>query len=176
MLHARSFTFQFENLPAVQSLKLQNTSSCFSFLSVRYLRLIHHLVVLVLHCNVSRGTSVHKQTVKAWEKSVLGPSSTLVIFCTMVPDRFQSPLLSICWERVAFFFCFVTLLSLVSCVSIALVWHFDETTKTQCNVSNSKSLLMHCKLFSFFAGKCVTLFIQGRSEFLKMQAKGKKKN
>ena len=70
MLHARSFTFQFENLPAVQSLQLQNTSSCFSFLSVRYLRLIHHLVVLVLHCDVSRGTSVHKQTVKAWEKSV----------------------------------------------------------------------------------------------------------
>lgn len=89
---------------------------------------------------------------RGWKFAMIafGPASTLVIFYTMVTDRFQPPLLSIRWERVAFFFCFVPLLSLVSCVSIALVWHFDETTKTHCNVSNSNALVMYCKLLSFF--------------------------
>ena len=88
-----------------------------------------------------------------------GPSSTLVIFYAMFTDHYQTPLLSIRWERLAFFLCFVPLLAFVSCVLIALVWHFDETTGTQCNVSNSNSLFMpDCKLFFFFARKCLTLF------------------
>ena len=53
----------------------------------------------------------------------------------MVTDRFQTPLLSVRLERFALFLCSLPLLSFMSCVAIALVWHFDETTNTHCNVS-----------------------------------------
>ncbi|KAL9973905.1 hypothetical protein ACROYT_G020413 [Oculina patagonica] len=53
----------------------------------------------------------------------------------MVPDR-QTPLMSVRLERFALFISSLPLLSFVSCVSIALVWHFEQTTRTHCNVPN----------------------------------------
>ena len=101
--------------------------------------------------------------------AIFGRSSTLVIFYAMFTDHSQSPLLSIRWETLAFFLCLVPLLSLVSCVLIALVWHFDETTRTQCNVSNSIFLCQTANYFSLLRGN-VQLFLQGHceSEILKM--------
>ncbi|XP_078369876.1 acyltransferase PGAP2-like [Oculina patagonica] len=54
----------------------------------------------------------------------------------MVSDRLQTPQMSVRFERLALFVSSLPLLSFVSCVSIALVWHFDETTRTQCHVPN----------------------------------------
>lgn len=54
----------------------------------------------------------------------------------MATDRFQTPLLSVRLERFALFLCSLPLLSFLSCVAIALAWHFDETTNTHCNVPN----------------------------------------
>ncbi|XP_078369878.1 acyltransferase PGAP2-like [Oculina patagonica] len=48
----------------------------------------------------------------------------------------QTPLMSVRVEHLALFVCSLPLLSIVSCVLIALVWHFDETTRTQCHVPN----------------------------------------
>ncbi|KAJ7393050.1 Post-GPI attachment to protein factor 2 [Desmophyllum pertusum] len=54
----------------------------------------------------------------------------------MVSSNFQEPIISISSERFAVFICSLPLLSFASCVSIALVWHFDETTRTHCKVAN----------------------------------------
>lgn len=67
---------------------------------------------------------------------VFAALSRLSIFHpTMVTDRFQTPLLSVRLEYFALFLCSLPLLSFISCVAIALVWHFEETTNTHCNVS-----------------------------------------
>lgn len=65
----------------------------------------------------------------------INASSLLFFHAKMVTDRFQTPLLSVRLERFALFLCSLPLLSFMSCVAIALVWHFDETTNTHCNVS-----------------------------------------
>ena len=72
----------------------------------------------------------------------------------MATDRFQTPLLSVRLEHFALFLCSLPLLSFLSCVVIALVWHFDETTNTHCNVSTYKLSflsLVHSKLFAVLA-------------------------
>ena len=76
----------------------------------------------------------------------------------MATDRFQTPLLSVRLERFALFLCSLPLLSFMSCVAIALVWHFDETTNTHCNVSINWFSCHWCKAncllfrFSYFIG------------------------
>ena len=46
----------------------------------------------------------------------------------------QAPITSIPLQRISLFLCTLPLFSFVSCVLIALVWHFDDTTKTHCQV------------------------------------------
>ncbi|XP_027056888.1 post-GPI attachment to proteins factor 2-like [Pocillopora damicornis] len=48
----------------------------------------------------------------------------------------QAPITSIPLQRISLFLCTLPLFSFVSCVLIALVWHFDDTTKTHCQVPN----------------------------------------
>lgn len=48
----------------------------------------------------------------------------------------QAPIKSITIQHLALFICCLPLFSLFSCLLIALVWHFDDTTKTHCQVPN----------------------------------------
>ncbi|CAH3115071.1 hypothetical protein pdam_00006730 [Pocillopora damicornis] len=48
----------------------------------------------------------------------------------------QEPLISVCAEHFAIFICSLPLFSTALCVLIAVVWHFDETTRTHCKVPN----------------------------------------
>ena len=53
----------------------------------------------------------------------------------MVSGNSQAPLMSVSGDRFSVFICSLPLVSFASCVVIALVWHFDETTSTHCKVS-----------------------------------------
>lgn len=54
----------------------------------------------------------------------------------MMAKRLKSPIMSISFDSFAVCICSLPLVSFLSCVVIALVWHFDETTRTHCKVSN----------------------------------------
>lgn len=52
----------------------------------------------------------------------------------MVSSSLQGPIVSASIERFSVFICSLPLLSFASCVLIAVLWHFDETTRTHCKV------------------------------------------
>jgi len=50
--------------------------------------------------------------------------------------RLPSPVISVSADSFAVFICSLPLVSIAACVAIALLWHFDETTRTHCKVPN----------------------------------------
>ncbi|XP_044175094.1 post-GPI attachment to proteins factor 2-like isoform X2 [Acropora millepora] len=50
--------------------------------------------------------------------------------------RPQSPIFSISFNLFAMWICSLPLASLLACVAISILWHFDETTRTHCKVAN----------------------------------------
>lgn len=49
--------------------------------------------------------------------------------------RPQSPIFCISFNLFAMWICSLPLASLLACVAISILWHFDETTRTHCKVS-----------------------------------------
>ena len=49
--------------------------------------------------------------------------------------RPQSPIFCISFNSFAMWICSLPLASLLACVAISILWHFDETTRTHCKVS-----------------------------------------
>ncbi|KAL9973904.1 hypothetical protein ACROYT_G020412 [Oculina patagonica] len=54
----------------------------------------------------------------------------------VVSSSLQGPIVSASVECFSVFICSLPLLSFASCVLIAVVWHFDKTTRTHCKVPN----------------------------------------
>lgn len=50
--------------------------------------------------------------------------------------RPQSPIFCISFNVFAMWICSLPLASLLACVAISILWHFDETTRTRCKVAN----------------------------------------
>ena len=54
----------------------------------------------------------------------------------MGSSSLQAPVISLSFDRFAVFICSLPLVSFASCLSIAIVWHFEETTWSHCKVSD----------------------------------------
>ena len=76
------------------------------------------------------------------------------INCKMVSSSLQAPVISLSFDHFAVFVCSLPLLSFVSCVSIAIVWHFEEATWSHCKVSEFLNNLLREIHISF----CFVLF------------------